>query len=177
MERNEGMNDLGAGAGQSDGTLSGSGAASGDTNFDFGSSPEGGQSSGGIADRAKSAAGTAGEKLSGMGSTLRDRAGSAKDKLADVLESGAGRLRERAGGTATLAGATDAGSVAMTDGRASQVAERVAGGMQSSADWLRDADLDSLKATVEQQVKEHPGRTLLIAAGLGYLVGRAFRNQ
>jgi hypothetical protein len=42
---------------------------------------------------------------------------------------------------------------------------------------LRDADIESLKAGLERQVKEHPGRTLLIAAGLGYLIGRAFRSS
>jgi hypothetical protein len=29
---------------------------------------------------------------------------------------------------------------------------------------------------VERQVKEHPGRTLLVALGLGYLLGRAVRR-
>ena len=38
------------------------------------------------------------------------------------------------------------------------------------------ADLDSLKSGIERQVKEHPGRTLLIAAGLGYLLGKAVRK-
>jgi hypothetical protein len=55
-------------------------------------------------------------------------------------------------------------------------ANRVAGGMDATADWLRQADLDGLRASVEQQVKEHPGRTLLIAAGLGYLLGKALRK-
>jgi len=48
--------------------------------------------------------------------------------------------------------------------------------MQATADWLRDADLDSLRTGVERQVKEHPGRTLLFAVGLGYLLGKAFRK-
>jgi len=30
---------------------------------------------------------------------------------------------------------------------------------------------------MEREVKEHPGRTLLIAVGLGYLIGKAFRNR
>jgi hypothetical protein len=68
------------------------------------------------------------------------------------------------------------GSVAVTDDRMAQVTSRVAGGMEGAADWLRDADLDGLKASVEQQVKEHPGRTLLIAVGLGYLLGKALRK-
>ena len=53
---------------------------------------------------------------------------------------------------------------------------QVAGGMQATADWLREADLDTMRAGVERQVKEHPGRTLLIAVGLGYLLGKAFRK-
>lgn len=48
--------------------------------------------------------------------------------------------------------------------------------MQATADFLRDADLQGMKTGIERQVKEHPGRTLLIAAGLGYILGRAFRK-
>jgi ElaB/YqjD/DUF883 family membrane-anchored ribosome-binding protein len=33
-----------------------------------------------------------------------------------------------------------------------------------------------MKHGIEQQVRDHPGRTLLIAAGLGYLIGKAFRR-
>ena len=58
-----------------------------------------------------------------------------------------------------------------------QVNNKVASGMESTADWLRDADLNNLRTGIERQVKEHPGRTLLIAAGLGYLIGKAFRNN
>jgi len=81
------------------------------------------------------------------------------------------------GQTGSLAGATGSSSVALeSDGRVAQVSNRVATGMDATADWLRQADLDGLRATVEQQVKEHPGRTLLIAAGVGYLLGKAFRK-
>ena len=50
---------------------------------------------------------------------------------------------------------------------------QLAGGLQGAADWLREGDL---KATVEQQVREHPGRTLLIALAAGYVLGKAFRK-
>lgn len=133
----------------------------------------------GIRDRAKNLVGSAGDRLAGVGSKAREGVGNAKDRLATVLESGAERLRDRAHpGGATLAGATaEGGSAALTEGRVAHVSDKVAGGMQATADWLRDADLDGLKSTIETQVKEHPGRTLLIAAGLGYLIGRAFRNN
>jgi hypothetical protein len=102
-----------------------------------------------------------------------------KNSLADALDSGANKLRQRnAGSQSNLAGSTTGGSVALENNpRMTQVSNKVAGGMESTADWLRDADLDSLRTGIERQVKDHPGRTLLIAAGLGYLIGKAFRNN
>ena len=165
----------------------GAGASAGVGGSTTGSAGAGysGTESGGIADKAKSVAGGAKDKLANVGSTVREQAGTAKDKLADALESGADRLRQRgaggsggSGGSQQLAGATATGTgVAVSgDNRMGQVTEKVAGGMQATADWLRDADLDSMRAGVERQVKEHPGRTLLIAVGLGYLLGKAFRR-
>lgn len=130
----------------------------------------------GMKDRARELAGTAQEKLADVGSTVRERAGTMKDSLADALESGADKLRAR-GQSGQLAGSTGTGSVALEgDARVAQVTDRVAGGMTATADWLRDADLDGLRTSIETQVKEHPGRTLLIAAGLGYLLGKALRK-
>ncbi len=135
-----------------------------------------GMDQGGMKDRARELAGNAQEKLADVGSTVRERAGNLKDSLADALETGADKLRQRSQ-SGQLAGSTGTGSMAMADdGRMAQVTDRVAGGMDATADWLRDADLDGLRASIETQVKEHPGRTLLIAAGLGYLLGKALRK-
>jgi hypothetical protein len=137
------------------------------------------QQSQGFSDRARDIAGSAQDKLADVGSTVRDRAGNLKNSLADALDSGANRLRQRGTGSPSdLAGASTSGSVAIeNDGRMAQVSNKVASGMESTADWLRDADIDSMRTGLERQVKEHPGRTLLIAAGLGYLIGKAFRNN
>jgi hypothetical protein len=157
----------------------GTGSSSGTSSSNFGSSSGTGSEAGGVKEKARDMAGTAKEKLADVGSTVREQAGTAKDKLADALESGADKLRQRtargelAGATGT-SGSTDLSTT--TDGKMSQVTDRVAGGMQATADWLRDADLDSLRSGVERQVKEHPGRTLLFAVGLGYLLGKAFRK-
>ncbi|MEX2154289.1 MAG: hypothetical protein WD825_13195 [Gemmatimonadaceae bacterium] len=192
MERNEGTDGLARDAQIDANEFSGSGStpqgADGPTNqasqFDYAGTGSSDQAPG-IRDRAKSAFGTAGDKLADVGSGAREKVGAAKDKLANALESGAERLRERthgAGSGAALAGATANGTTAdgttaVGDGRVAQVSDRVAGGMEATADWLRQADIDGLKAGIETQVKEHPGRTLLIALGLGYLVGRAFKNN
>jgi len=129
----------------------------------------------GLADRARNVAGSAQDRLADVGTNVRERAGQMKDSLADALESGADKLRQRSQG-GQLAGTTGSTAVALDDGRMSQVTGRVAGGMQATADWLRDADLDGMRSGIERQVKEHPGRTLLIAVGVGYLLGKALRK-
>jgi len=93
--------------------------------------------------------------------------------LADGLEAGAKALRQR---QSTAVG-TDGASVSVgNDSSIAAVTDTLATGMQSSAEWLRDADIEKLKSGVEQQVKEHPARTLLIALGAGYILGKALRR-
>ena len=133
----------------------------------------------GLADRAKSAASNAGDKLSDVGASVRDRAGNLKNTIANALESGAEKLRAQGAGGGQIAGATATGGSADTiaeGNRLGEASNQLAGGLQASADWLRDADIDGLKSGVERQVKDHPGRTLAVAVGLGYLLGKAFRK-
>jgi ElaB/YqjD/DUF883 family membrane-anchored ribosome-binding protein len=175
---NSGMDNSGAGnsgstAGSQGYAGSTSGSSAGSANAD----------DRGMTDRARDMASTAQDKLADVGSGVRERAGTLKNSLADALESGADRIRQRGGQAASggqnsqLAGATGTGSVSVgTDGRGTQVTERVASGMDATAGWLRDADLEGLRTGIETQVKEHPGRTLLLAAGLGYLLGKALRK-
>lgn len=135
--------------------------------------------SGNLADKAKNIASSAGDKLAGAGSTVRDKAGTWKNSLADALESGAEKLRTQGAGGGQLAGASATGGsdTMIADGsRVQGATNQIAGGLQASADWLRDADLDSMKSGIERQVKEHPGRTLAIAVGVGYLLGKAIRK-
>jgi len=189
MERDD-FSSGGSTSGQSGGSTAGGGfgnagntsgsqgfAAGTSANADVSMPGQAGAQGQGLKDRARSVAGTAQEKLADVGSTVRERAGTLKDSLADALDSGADRLRQRGGQSAQLASATDIGSVSTaTDSRATQVTTRVAGGMEATADWLRQTDLDGMKTGIERQVKEHPGRTLLVAVGLGYLLGKAFRK-
>jgi ElaB/YqjD/DUF883 family membrane-anchored ribosome-binding protein len=182
-ESNTGSFDAGTGSTGGTGSTSGFGAGSstggGTSTSDAGYSRGGTSDASGLTDRAKNAASTAGEKLSDVGSQVRDRAGSLKNSLADALESGAEKLRNRGAGGGQIAGAdaTGGSSTMITDGsRVAEATNQLAGGLQASADWLRDADLDGLKSGVERQVKEHPGRSLAVAVGLGYLLGKAFRK-
>ena len=137
------------------------------------------ETGGDLAGRARSAATAAGDKLSDVGATVRDRAGNLKTTIADALESGAERLRQQGAGGGQIAGATATGGGTGMIAESPQLgaaANQIAGGMQASADWLRDADIDGLKSGIERQVKEHPGRSLAVAVGLGYLLGKALRK-
>lgn len=119
---------------------------------------------GGVSGRVKSVA-----------STVKQKASNIPAVLADGLEAGAKALRQHR--PSTTGTTTDGSSVAIAnDSSIAAVTDTLASGMQSSAEWLRDADLDKLKAGVEKQVKEHPARSLLVALGAGYLIGKAFRR-
>jgi hypothetical protein len=195
MERNDNLGNLGdasgAGLGGTTGGASGAGGTAGGTGSYGGAGGiSGGSSTGGyggttgsdaggaaaMADRAKDVAGNAQERLSDVGSTVRERAGQAKNSLADALAAGAERLRGRGGQQLAGSAGYSEASVTTDGGRIGELGERVAGGLQTSADWLREADIDGLRQGVERQVRENPGRTLMIAVGLGYLLGKAFRR-
>jgi hypothetical protein len=113
------------------------------------------------------------DKVKSVASSVKGKASNLPGMLADGLQAGAEALRQRRSSIAGIDGssaatADNSGIVAVTDSLAT--------GMQSSAEWLRDADLDKIKDGVEKQVKEHPARTLLIALGAGYVLGKAFRR-
>ncbi len=115
-----------------------------------------------------------GSRVKSVASSVKDKASGIPAMLADGLQAGAEALRQRRPSTVTSA---EGSSVAITsDPSIAAVTDTLASGMQSSADWLRDADLDKLKEGVEKQVKEHPARSLLVALGAGYLIGKALRR-
>jgi hypothetical protein len=115
-----------------------------------------------------------GSRVKSVASSVKDKASGIPAMLADGLQAGAEALRQRRPSTET---SPSGSSVAITsDPTIAAVTDTLASGMQSSADWLRDADLDKLKEGVEKQVKEHPARSLLVALGAGYLIGKALRR-
>jgi hypothetical protein len=56
------------------------------------------------------------------------------------------------------------------------VKQAVTSRVQAGTEWLKDRDIEQVKQTLETQVKEHPVRTLLVALGAGYLLGKALRR-
>jgi len=99
-----------------------------------------------------------------------------KNTIADRLEAGADMVRSR-GGNMGLSGATGDGSIGIgEEGKLAHMGGVVADSMKAAASWVREADVDGIKDGLEKQVKEHPARSLLVAVGVGYLLGKAFRR-
>jgi hypothetical protein len=109
-----------------------------------------------------------------MEASGRDRVAGIPDILADGLEAGADALRQRR--LAPASGGRSRVTTLVNDPALAPVSDTLVAGMQTSADWLRDADLDKLKDGVESQVKKHPGRSLLVALGAGFLLAKLFRR-
>jgi ElaB/YqjD/DUF883 family membrane-anchored ribosome-binding protein len=106
------------------------------------------------------------ERASELGDQVRERAGdlatSARLRTADGLESAAHRLE-------------DVAHRADQPSRAADVAGRVAGGMESTADYLRASDAGQMRSDVERAVREHPVQMILGTLAVGFLVGRLLR--
>lgn len=61
--------------------------------------------------------------------------------------------------------------------RVSSVVHSAAEKIQSTADYLRGHDSKELIGNVENMVRKHPGRALLIALSFGFIAGRALRHD
>lgn len=150
----------------------------------------------GLSDRARDAQRTAKDKLGHARETASEKLGQAREtaseklgdahrkahdlklSLADKLDAQAERLRTRSAGTTPAYETGDTMSAISTnDATGSRVGDKVAGGMHSTAEWLRNNDMDSMKRSVEEQVRTNPGRSLLVAAVAGYLIGKAIRRR
>jgi ElaB/YqjD/DUF883 family membrane-anchored ribosome-binding protein len=128
-------------------------------------------------ENAKERLGHAREAASERLGQVREKAHDLKNKFADSLDAGADKLRGRGTGDGpSYATAEGMSAISTTEGTQSRVGDKVAGGMHNTAEWLRQNDLDSMKRGVEEQVRTNPGRSLLIAAVAGYLIGKALKR-
>lgn len=105
---------------------------------------------------------------SGVLDTVRGVTGNVQATLADTLDAGAEALRDRLATKSPNAARLRHGLGAAGDA----VAERLEG----TALWLRENDITDLRDLIDVQLKQHPGRTALVALGLGILIGRSSRR-
>ena len=172
-----GLTPSAAGSQSLGGSVGGASSGQGGQGLGEQSTSAGGQGGQAIGERLSDARDAAADKLSQARDAASERLGQAKERatelkstLADKLEQGAQSLRQQ-GGSQQFAGANGATTGSEALGR---YATPAAAAMERTAEFLRGEG--DLKGAIEEQVRTNPGRTLLIAVGLGYVLGKAIRR-
>jgi ElaB/YqjD/DUF883 family membrane-anchored ribosome-binding protein len=101
------------------------------------------------------------DKFSDLGRTAAERVDTNRDATAGGLNKAAAALHEKA---ENLPGGE----------KVTNLAHATAEKLSSTADYVREHDVNRMMADVETLVRNNPGPSLLAAAVIGFLVGRAF---
>ncbi len=117
-----------------------------------------------VTDKLSDAASQAKTKVSELGRTAADKIDQSREATAGGLESAASTLHEKAD---SLPGGDKVTTLAHT----------AADKLTSTADYVREHDVNSMMADVERLVKNNPGPSLLAAAVIGFLIGRTFSSN
>ena len=104
------------------------------------------------------------DKISDLGHTAAEKVDESRDAAASGLQKAATALR---GSAENLPGGEKVASLAHA------TAEK----LSTTSDYVRDHDVNRMMADVETLVKNNPGPSLLAAAVIGFLVGRAFSHD
>lgn len=113
-----------------------------------------------VSDTAEKAQAKAGE----MGRAVQDKLDGSRGPAADKLEGVAATLHEKAEG---LPGGETAADLAHS------AADKV----EATAQYVREHGVQDMMGDLENFVRRHPGQSLFAAAAVGFLLGRAFRND
>jgi ElaB/YqjD/DUF883 family membrane-anchored ribosome-binding protein len=121
-------------------------------------------SSSSIADRAEAAAERVSDSADGMRRSAERAFDSRRKGAADSLSSAASRLNRRA---------DDLPGVQQASRAAHKTAER----LEATAEYLRTHDSKAMAGNVMDLVRKHPGKSLAIAAAVGFLAARSMRSD
>ncbi|MCU1237162.1 MAG: Late embryosis abundant protein [Candidatus Solibacter sp.] len=116
------------------------------------------------ADKISDAASQAKNKVADLGRTAAEKIDNNRQAAAGGLQDAASTLREKAD---SLPGGE----------KVSNLAHSAADKLNATAEYVREHDVNSMVADLEQLVRNNPGPALLGAAVIGFLVGRAFSNN
>ena len=114
-------------------------------------------------DRAAGLATKLKDKASQVTSTVSDTVGRQRDNVAGGLDRLASTIHEKAG---SLPGGQ----------KATNAANNLAEGMESTASYLREHDLKDLGDSMAGVYRKYPVQSLLSTVAIGFLVGRALRK-
>jgi ElaB/YqjD/DUF883 family membrane-anchored ribosome-binding protein len=125
---------------------------------------------------------TVAEEHSTLGAKVTDTATQVKGKVSDLGPTAADKIDENrdaaAGGLDKAASALHEKAESLPGGeKVTSLAHATADKLTATADYVRDHDVNQMMADVETLVKNNPGRSLLAAAIIGFLAGRAFSSN
>jgi ElaB/YqjD/DUF883 family membrane-anchored ribosome-binding protein len=117
-----------------------------------------------------------------LGEKLTETANQVQEKVSDIGRAAAGKVDENrsaaAGGLEKAAATLHEKAEALPGGeKVSEFAHATADKLSSTATYVREHDTNRMLADLETLVKNNPGPALLAAGVVGFLVGRAFRNN
>jgi ElaB/YqjD/DUF883 family membrane-anchored ribosome-binding protein len=115
-------------------------------------------------DKVGDAAAAAKQKVSEAGRQASDQLDAKRGTAADALQSTASAIHEKA---ENLPGGETV----------KNVAHSAADKLETTAGYIRKHDVKAMLSDVQDLVKRNPGPSLLIAASIGFLIGRAFRED
>jgi len=115
-------------------------------------------------ERVADAASQVKDKVGDFGRTAAERIDKNRDSAASGIQSAAVTLHEKA---ESLPGGE----------KVTSLAHATADKLSSTADYVRDHNVNQMMTDVETLVKNNPGRSLLAAAVVGFLVCRAFSSN
>jgi len=111
------------------------------------------------ADKAKEALSTVSEKATELTDQATSKADAGMEMAAGGLDSLADKVRKQ--------------GESMGEGQVATLATAAADRMQSGAEMIRSKDADQMMTDLEGLIRRRPVESLLVAAGIGYLISRA----
>lgn len=134
-------------------------------------------------DRPQQATPGAQQKTGNLASQATEKAGNlanqATDKASDIANQASDKadagMSKAAQGLDTLASTIRDKSQMMSDGSVHSIATTAASKLESGAEALRSTDTDQLMTELESMIRRKPVESLLVAAGVGFLLARSVR--
>ena len=120
--------------------------------------------------------------VAATGDALAERAADAKSKLSDFARTTAAAVDDNrsvaADGLDTAASSLHAKAEALPGGEAvTGFAHAAADRLSTTADYVRDHDVNRMMTDVKTLVTRNPGPSLFVAAAVGFLVGRTITRD
>ena len=113
-----------------------------------------------MTEKAKHVADDSKQKASEMAGMAKERADQGIDKAAESMDKAAEMVRQK--------GEEQGGTVGSVAGSA-------AGAMESASAFLKDTDTSQLMDQLEAYIRKNPTQSLLVAAGIGFVLSKAFK--